>query len=211
MSLGLWFHLITLLKKFGPSKSCKTVAWRHAAKQKNLKKPEKTLHCFARVQRCCATFLTRTLDSRVHRLYSEKTIWIMQSVKEYSQSSFIAILLQTVEKSVLWVTFLVPWNGAYCTKTVILAFKSLSQDADSLEPQKIKKATKFIRPVVAIKVLDTFSTIQNMKFSSLRHANIIMPSAIWLELSNLRVTLSDVTKISLRTPYPLYTCTWIKV
>ena len=94
--------------------------------------------------------------------------------------------------------------------------QSLSQDADSLESvhydsQKIKKATKFIRPVVAIKVLDTFSTIQNMKFSSLRHANIIMPSAIWLELSNLRVTLSDVTKMSLRTLYPLYTCTWIKV
>ena len=178
------------------------------------KKPEKTekiyILCFACVQRCCATFVTRTLDSRVHRLYSEKTVWIIQSVKEYSQSSFNAILFQTAVKSVVWVTFLVPWNGAYCTKTVILAFKSLSQDADSLEPQKIKKATKFIRPVVAIKVLDTLSTIQNMTFSSLRHANIIMPSAIWLELSNLRVTLSDVTKMSLRTPYPLNTCTWIK-
>ena len=118
--------------------------------------------------------------------------------------------------SVVWVTFLVSWNCAYCTKTVILAFKSWSQDADSLEPvhydsQKIKKATKFIGPVVANKVLDTFSTIQNMKFSCLHYANVIMPSAIWLQLSNLRVTLSDVTKMSLRTPYPLNTCTWIKV
>ena len=33
-----------------------------------------------------------------------------------------------------------------------------------------------------------------MTISSLRHASIIMLSAIWLEFSNLRVTLSRVTK-----------------
>ena len=47
-----------------------------------------------------------------------------------------------------------------------------------------------------------------MTICCLCHANIIMPSAIWLKLSNSRVATSQVTKMSLRTPNPLYTHTW---
>ena len=57
-------------------------------------------------------------------------------------------------------------------------------------------------------VLDIYSTIQYMTICCLCHANIIMLSAIRLELSILRVAPSQVTKMSLRTPDPFYTHTW---
>ena len=50
------------------------------------------------------------------------------------------------------------------------------------------------------RVLDTFSMFQYMTICCLCHVNIIMPSAIWLELSNSRVAPSKVTKMSLRAP-----------
>ena len=55
------------------------------------------------------------------------------------------------------------------------------------------------------RVLDTFSTIQYMTICCYCHVNVIMPSrsVIWLEVSNLRVAPSKVTKTSLRTPDPL--------
>ena len=85
--------------------------------------------------------------------------------------------------------------------------------ADSLvlvhhDSQKIKKAVKFNWASGNTAVLDTFSTIQYMAICCLSHANIIMPSAIWLELSNSREALSQVKKMSLRTPEPLYIHTW---
>ena len=91
-------------------------------------------------------------------------------------------------------------------------YNSRSQNANGLvlvhhDSQKNKKAVNFIGPVVT-KVLDTFSTIQYMTICCLYHANIIMPSAIWLKLSNSRVAPSQETKMSLRTPGPLYTHTW---
>ena len=58
------------------------------------------------------------------------------------------------------------------------------------------------------RVLDTFSTIQYMTICCLCHANVIMPSAMWLEFSNLRVAPSQVTKMSLTTLDLFYTHTW---
>ena len=52
------------------------------------------------------------------------------------------------------------------------------------------------------KVLDTFSS---MTICCLCHANVIMPSAMRLEFSNLRVALSQVTKMSLTTLDLFYT------
>ena len=111
-----------------------------------------------------------------------------------------------------WVTFLVKWNGAYYTTNVIIAFKIMiskcwrfsacaSGFTKGQEGRKLYWAS-------GNKVLDTFSTIQCMTICCLCHANIVMPSAIWLELSNLRVAPSQVTQMSLRTPDPLYTHTW---
>ena len=73
--------------------------------------------------------------------------------------------------------------------------------------KKIKKAIIPIGPVVN-RVPDTFSTIQYMTICCLCHANIIMLSAIWVELSNSRVAPSQVPKMSHRTPDPLYTHMW---
>ena len=50
-----------------------------------------------------------------------------------------------------------------------------------------------------------------MTVCCLCHASIIMPSAIRLELSKSRVALSQVSKMSLRTPDPLYTQSYVKV
>ena len=50
------------------------------------------------------------------------------------------------------------------------------------------------------RVLDTFSMIQYMTICCLCHVNIIILSAIWLELSNSRVAPSKVTKMLLRRP-----------
>ena len=109
-------------------------------------------------------------------------------------------------------TRLVKWNGAYYTKNVIIAFKILISKWQWLGPcaswfTKDQEGHK-LHWASGNKVLDTFSTIQYMTICCLCHANIIMPSAIWLELSNLRVALFQVTKMSLRTPDPLYTHTW---
>ena len=111
-----------------------------------------------------------------------------------------------------WVTFLVKWNGAYYTKNVIIAFKILISKWQWLGPcaswfTKDQEGRK-LHWASGNKVLDTFSTIQYMTICCLCHANIIMPSAIWLELSNWRVAPSQVIKMSLRTPDPPYTNTW---
>ena len=109
------------------------------------------------------------------------------------------------------VTFLVKWNGAYYTK-VIIAFKTsiskcrrfsacASWFTRDQEGRKLYWAS-------GNKVLDTFSMIQYMTICCLCHANITMPSAVWLELSNSRVAPSKVTKMSLRMPDSLYTHTW---
>ena len=47
-----------------------------------------------------------------------------------------------------------------------------------------------------------------MTICCLCHANIIMLSAIWVELSNSSVAPSQVTNMSHRTPDPLHTHTW---
>ena len=57
-------------------------------------------------------------------------------------------------------------------------------------------------------MLDTFSTIQPLAYAMLTYFAF---SAIRLELSNLRVALSQATKMSLRTPVPLYTHRYVKV
>ena len=102
-----------------------------------------------------------------------------------------------------WVTFLVKWTGVYYTiECHNNAFIVLISSADGLvlvhhDSQKIKKTVKIYWDS-GNKVLDTHFPIQYMTTSCLWHANIIMPSAIW----------SQVTKMSLRTPDSLYTHTW---
>ena len=211
--LGYGFTWPHYLRNLSLSKSCKTVAGRHAAKQ-NTRKITWSVLC----PKMLCNILRRMLNSSVHRLFSEKTVlanWIMHSaicgsvLPKWSHCHTL-----TKHKCLMfWVTFLVKWNGAYYTKNVIIAFKILISNADSLvlvyhDSQKIKKAVKLIGPVSGNKVLDTFSMIQYTTIRCLCHANIIMPSAIWLELSNSRVAPSQVTKMSLRTPDPLYTHTW---
>ena len=89
-------------------------------------------------------------------------------------------------------TFLVKWNGAYYTKNVLIS-KYQRFSACTSWFTKDQEGGK-IYSASGNKVLDTFSTIQYVTICCLCHANIIMPSAIWLELSNLRVALSQVTK-----------------
>ena len=87
-----------------------------------------------------------------------------------------------------WRPLLVKWNGGYCTKNVTLALKSWSQNASGLCSPYASWFTKDqeghkIYWASGNRVLDAFSTIQYMTICCLCHVNIIMPSAIWLELA----------------------------
>ena len=158
--------------------------------------------------------LTRMLNSR---LFSEKTAltnWILHSaicqsvLPKYSHYH----TLKKHKHLMFWGTFLVKWNGAY-TKNVTIAFQILIsnwcwQFSACASSFTNNHGGNEIYWASANKVLDTFSTIQYMAICCLCHANIIMLSAIWLELSNPRVAPSQVTKMSLRTPDPLFTHTW---
>ena len=112
---------------------------------------------------------------------------------------------------IFWVCFLS--NGMVLTTQRMsqLHLLSWSQNANGLvlahhDLQTIKSAVK-IYWASGNNVLDTFSTFQFVTICCLCHANIMMPSEIcqWLELSNLRVAPSQVTKMPLRALDPLYT------
>ena len=98
-----------------------------------------------------------------------------------------------------WGTFLVKWNGAYYTKNVIIVFKIVISKCRRFSAC----ASWFTRDQEGLKfylasgnrVLDTFSMMQYITICCLCHTNIIMPSAVFLELSNSRVAPSQVTKI----------------
>ena len=107
-----------------------------------------------------------------------------------------------------WVTFL---NGMVlilhkeCHKILISKCRWLSACASWFTKDQEGHKTYWAS---GNRVLDTFSTIQYMTICCLCNANIIMLSAIWVELSNSRVAPSQVTKMSHRTPDPLHTRTW---
>ena len=102
-----------------------------------------------------------------------------------------------------WVTFLVKWNGAYYTKNAFKILISKCRGFSACAPWFTKDQEG--HTIYWASCNKVFSTIQYMTICCLCHANIIMPSAIWLELSNSRVALSQVTKISLNTRPSLYT------
>ena len=98
-----------------------------------------------------------------------------------------------------WVAFLIVWGGAYSIRNVIITFYIRDSSSDNLDCYKEwftkawwghevsweswEQATRFFP-----------SPIHGSKYNRLHHAQIIMYSRIWFELSDQRDTPPHVTR-----------------
>ena len=121
------------------------------------------------------------------------------------------VSFQTVPRSgkeglVFWVTFLVLWGdwGLQCKKSLVALYIQDSSAGSVCYMVWLHKFNKTAKSLRTYSKTSLFRLSFSSKYDRLCHAHINAHSAIWIELSNWRVTPLHAMK-SLRTPDILFT------